>query len=276
MRLWKPIGWVSFALGLCAVAAVIAEPLLIKGVLARFRSTDHFLVLDHDDRVRYEATAKTGAEAVADILSDRQDVVETILGASFQQPVQVFICATQESFNQYVFLSRNARGATYWGKIFLSPGAFQRGSLSRLVTHELTHYLFHSYLGRNHVRNVPLWFREGVADYVANGGPSYTADRELRRRMIPQDRQALLSGDVDFWFETNDPGDAVTSNGVANVLLYRPGALFVHFIHDTDPEGFDALIQALLFGEPFDPAFTSAFDQSVRSMLAAFKDYLAG
>lgn len=106
-----------------------------------------------------------------------------------------------------------------------------------------------------------------MADHVANGGASYTADRELRRLVSPRERRALLSGEVDFWFETTDPRDAVTANGVANVLLYRSGTLFVHFIHDSDPERFDALVQALLSGERFDSAFLSAFNQSTESML---------
>jgi hypothetical protein len=91
------------------------------------------------------------------VLSDSQKAVENVLNANFQKPFEVYVCFSQEVFNEYVFLSKNVRGAVYWGKLFLSPGAFSRDSLKRLTSHELTHYFFILILARKHISKEYLY-----------------------------------------------------------------------------------------------------------------------
>ena len=260
---------------LLLIASFLAQPLVIKAIKAKFKSTDHFLILQEDSRIRYELDAKSNAKILADVLSDAKKAVEQILKSSFEKPIGIYICASQEAFNEYVFLSKNARGAVYWGNVFLSPGAFNRGSLDELVQHELTHYLFFSHLGeRAHIKNVPLWFREGVAVFVANGGSRYTEYTEIHRLMTSQERKAYLSGETDAWFKTANAQDAVTSNGVANWLLYRVSGLFVHFMYISNPNSFDSLVQKLLAGEALDVAIQSTYSMSVEDFHARFTEYL--
>jgi len=167
------------------------------------------------------------------------------------------------------------RGAVYWGKVFLSPGAFDRGSLTDLVQHELTHYLFYSHIGEKaHIKEVPLWFREGIAVFVANGGENYIENSDIYSVMSGRERKAYLSGEIDFWFKSNDPRDAVAKNGTANWLLYRVSGLFVHFMHETNPDHFDDLIQRLLSGEKFEIAIQATYKQSKESLLEEFSKSL--
>ncbi len=120
------------------------------------------------------------ALVLSTVLNDSQKAVENTIKANFKQPIEIYICASQDVFNEYVFLSKNVRGAVYWGKLFLSPGAFNRGSLFTLTTHELTHYLFNTHLGEKaHIEGIPLWFREGIAEFVANGGATYTEGKDV-------------------------------------------------------------------------------------------------
>lgn len=276
MKFKKPIIWAVSIVIICIVAIAIAQPVLVKAILAKYKSTDHFLVLQADDRVRYEAPAKQNALILSGFLNDSQHAVEHALHANFKKPVEVYVCASQESFNEYVFLSKNVRGAVYWGKLFLSPGAFSRGSAQRLTTHELTHYLFYTHLGEKaHIEGIPLWFREGVAEFVANGGGDYTAGKEVLDLMSNKEREAYLSGKLNFWFFTQNAVDAVTKDGVVNWLLYRVGALFVHFIHDSSPQQFDKLIKSLLSGIEFSEALQKSYGKDTESLLKEFTLYLS-
>lgn len=275
MKLKKTIIWTTSIFVICVICVFVTQPILIKAVFAKYKSTDHFLVLQSDTRINYEESAKGNALTLSNILSNNQKSVENILKAPFKKSINVYICASQEVFNEYVFLSKNVRGAVYWGKLFLSPGAFNKGSLAKLTSHELTHYLFYSHLGEKaHIKGIPLWFREGIAEFVANDGSSYTKNKSVSKQISSSERNAYLAGNTDFWFFTENPADAVTNNGVANWVLYRVGALFVHFIHDTKPDSFDQLIQLLLSGVEFNEALKMSYHKTTKSLLQEFTYYL--
>lgn len=275
MRFKKLYIGIGVVLVTLLLVSVLINPLLIKAILAKYKSTSHFIPLETDSRIYYEASSKGNAISLASMLTSSQSIVEKSLGALFHEPVAVYICATQESFNEYVYLSKNVRGAVYWGKVFLSPGAFNRGSLERLMNHELTHYLFYTYLGeRKSVTNIPLWFREGIAVYVANGGKEYTHLVGIKWLMPKREKDAFLSGGIDFWFSSDDPSDALTKNGTANGLFYGVGAAVVHFMQDQQPDGFEKLIEELLAGSKFDDALALSYMKDKDEILAEFAFYL--
>jgi hypothetical protein len=249
---------------------------LVKAIYAKFKSTDQFLTFKDDTRIKYEQGAEQYAITLNNILDESQNAVEIALGAKFKEPIDIYICSSQDVFNEYVYLSKNVRGAVYWGKLFLSPGAFNRGSLANLTKHELTHYLFYTHLGeRAHIEGVPLWFREGIAEFVANGGPNFTEGRSIKYFMSVKERESYLSGDLDFWFITKDPSDAV-SNGTVNWILYKVGALFVHYLHDLNPPKFEELIRDLLAGQKFEQAVYSEYGRDIQTLRSEFTKYLRG
>jgi hypothetical protein len=92
--------------------------------------------------------------------------------------------------------------------------------------------------------------------------------------MSNEELSAFLSGKTDFWFASKDPRDALARNGVVDWLVYRVGALVVHYMHDSQPERFDALIQSLLSGEKFKSALESSYGESMESVLSAFRSHL--
>jgi hypothetical protein len=260
------------------ISVFLSQTTLSKAILARYKSTDHFATLPEDPRIRYETPAHDNAIALSQILSGSQKNVESILKADFKRPIEAYVCSSQESFNEYVSLSKNVKGAVYWGKFFLSPAAFSQGkkALSELTTHELTHYLFYTHLGEKaHLEHVPLWFREGVAVFVADGGAKYTKDSNVSSLMTAAEKDGFLSGKTRFWFASKNPRDAVTKNGTANWLLYRVGALFVHYMHDVRPDSFDKLIQLLLSGTKFNEAVEISYGKTIETLLGEFSQYLS-
>ncbi|MFZ6758805.1 hypothetical protein ACO0K9_16490 [Undibacterium sp. Ji50W] len=263
---------------LLAIGILLNKPVFLKSVIAKYKSTDNFITLAEDSRIRYEKNAKEDAIALREILNASQRKVEVALNAHFEKPIEIYVCASQDTFNEYVFLSKNVRGAVYWGKLFLSPGAFGRGeeSLAELTTHELTHYLFYTHLGEKaHIKNIPIWFREGIAVFVADGGPAYTKYKDVSALMSSEEKEAYLSGNIDFWFTSTNPADAVTKNGAANWLIYRVGASFVHYMHDSQPENFGKLIQLLLSGTEFPQALEVSYGKNIEVLRKEFSQYLA-
>lgn len=269
---------IVFVISLIFIALLLNDSLFLKAIIAKYKSTDNFIVLAEDPRVRYEKNAQDEAIALSRVLHASQRKVEVTLNAHFKKPIEIYVCASQETFNEYVYLSRNVRGAVYWGKLFLSPGAFDRGeeSLAELTAHELTHYLFYTHLGENaHIKNIPIWFREGIAVFVGDGGAAYTKDKDISALMSIEEKEAYQSGRIDFWFASENPADAVTKNGVANWLIYRVGASFVHYMHDSQPENFDKLTQLLLSGTEFSQALQVSYGRNIGVLREDFSQYLA-
>lgn len=93
--------------------------------------------------------------------------------------------------------------------------------------------------------------------------------------MSGEEKEAFLSGKTYFWFVSKDPHDAVTKSGTANWLLYRIGALFVHYMHDSKPDNFDKLIQLLLSGAKFNEAVEISYGKNIEVLLGEFSQYLS-
>lgn len=275
---WKFIISIGSIIFLLSIGILLNKSLFLKSLIAKYKSTDNFITLVEDSRIRYEKSAKEDAIALKEILNASQRKVEVALNARFEKPIEIYVCASQDSFNEYVFLSKNVRGAVYWGKLFLSPGAFGRGEeyLAELTTHELTHYLFYTHLGEKaHIKNIPIWFREGIAVFVADGGPNYTKDKDVSDLMSSEEKEAYFSGNIDFWFASNNPADAVAKNGAVNWLIYRVGALFVHYMHDSQPENFEKLMRLLLSGTEFSQALEVSYGKNIEILRKDFFQYLA-
>jgi hypothetical protein len=68
------------------IGAVVSQPLLFKAVLAKYKSTDHFVILAEDSRIRYEIPAKESALALQDVLDGSQAKVALALKSQFKKP----------------------------------------------------------------------------------------------------------------------------------------------------------------------------------------------
>ncbi|WP_298532244.1 hypothetical protein [uncultured Algibacter sp.] len=271
----KRITLVVTALFVLVVFVLVAKnPLLIKSIKSKYKSTDQFIAFKSDSRIKYEIGMEDKASLIYNILENKKTYVEQVVGSSFKEPINIYICGSQERFNEYVYLSKNVKGAVFWGKLFLSPGAFNSARTEKLLTHELTHFLFYSHLGESeHIKNIPLWFREGYADFVANGGKYYTKKTKVSGLMTSDEQELFLSGKVDYWFNTNNPRDAV-NNGVINWKNYRIGTLFVSFMYDLSPTKFNILINKILAGQNFKTAFETIYSTRTNKMLSHFRDYI--
>ncbi|MHC4710446.1 MAG: hypothetical protein ACYTA3_08485 [Planctomycetota bacterium] len=133
-------------------------------------------------------------------ITDVLDRVDTLLAASeINDPNahhQIFLCNSYR-LSRYLFL-RNVHfganlftGATYItnanvaGDIAycekLGPNDTRVRTLSETIAHEITHDLIRDHLGLRRERKLPVWFKEGYCEVVAEGS---AIDHELGLRVL--------------------------------------------------------------------------------------------
>jgi len=89
--------------------------------------------------------------------------------------IEIWICNSKKQFRTNVngAIQDWAIGCAYplIGRIVIQNPTFiekQHFELSKIVKHEIVHVILGLYLGKN-VRNIPLWFNEGLTMYLSEG-----------------------------------------------------------------------------------------------------------
>ena len=146
--------------------------LAYAGLRPLLRSTEAFLPLAADPRVRFEPGAEAAAAVIARALPEAIATIERAQFRPFARPVAIQVCATTASFERFGFGVSGAGGFVLNGRLFLSPKTQNTAErLPRLLAHELSHLHFDQRLGMiRHQRALPGWFREGLAVHVSGSG----------------------------------------------------------------------------------------------------------
>lgn len=242
---------------------------LIESGMARI--TTDFMVLSSDDRILYEKGAGPLAEEVARYLSQAVITVESKQYGKFNDPVRVYIFASTKSFSAYAGVSEVPKGASWENKIFLSPKLNADMSQVRgMLIHELSHIQLVQTLGSiKYNRNLPRWFREGLAIYLADGGGATDAseaeavEQFLKgRHFTPETEGALFSQKFSG------------SEGLEPKIFYRQSGMFVRFIAEEYSEQFSNLLKGLQEGKDFKTQFAESFELYVGEMFQSFIEKL--
>ncbi|SCZ59431.1 peptidase MA family metallohydrolase [Thiohalomonas denitrificans] len=255
-------------------ALVLATGMLLSGcgspkpsVAAATGPMDHFIALESDGRILYEAGGKALAARVQQLLDDAVSTVERRHRLPFLRPVRVHVFANARTFARES-PSPNTAGVTVGGELYLSPRLAEAPEkLSGILTHELAHQHFTQYLGvRNAYEILPRWFAEGFAVVVSGAGADRVSEQEAIRAII-NGEQLYLSGDPRS-LPTNS-----RSYGVQPHMFYRQSTMFVEFLErNYGEEKFGNLLRRLFGGERFDGAFVAAFGRPVPIAWSEFVD----
>lgn len=259
----KRVFWIgatgfAFAAGMAALVVALA-PL--------YRSTSHFRVVEGEARVRYEPGAEEAAAVVAQALPAAIATVERGHGRPFTKPVVIHVCATTASFDRHGFGVSGAGGFVLNGRLFLSPKPQNTADrLPRLLTHELSHLHLEQQLGTlRGARQLPGWFKEGLAVYVAGGGGAETVSEAEARDAIARGRTFKLDTRGSLLFPQTAARDGLTPH-----LFYRESAMFVGFLARLDPGAFKRLLASIQDREAFDSAVNGAYGRDLAELWAQF------
>jgi hypothetical protein len=243
------------------VAITFSGCSLLKTGYASLRSTSDFHPLETDRRVLAEPGAEDLASQAAGILPDAVAAVEKWQYRDFVKPVEIYVCASEDSFVRYTGLSGQVRGAIV-AKLFLSGKLKDpqfNGSMKAILTHELSHLHLQQQLGVYHYNaNLPAWFQEGLAVLVSGGGGAENVSEADAVKAILVGRHFTPEAQGSFWFHRS-----AKSYGLEPHMFYRQASLFVKHLKDLSEMRFGLFMLAIEDGGDFGRSFQRLYGVSI-------------
>lgn len=204
----------------------------VQHSIARLRSTDNFIPSKNDSRVLFEPGAEESVNKIVIFLPLAIQQVEEKQYRHFLKPVHVYVCASRESFKQYYGADVRAGVSN---KLFLSPRIFEYGDdmAVKYLTHELSHlHLLHQ-IGLYNMTRLPMWFKEGLATYVSNGGGAHLISENQAIESIRAGKHFFPNKADGFIFKKT-PSDF----DLKPHMFYRQSMMYINFLATINDRSF--------------------------------------
>lgn len=236
---------------------------------ALFKSKSQFIQNSLNPSVYFEPGAEDLADSIALFLPVAINRVETAHGLPFEDSFKVYICNTQKSFNEFMASTSSypIRGAAMLGDLFISPNAFNFFGVDthkETITHELSHLHFAQRLGFFKVRQIPHWFGEGLADYVAGSGGEGIEESDAinfilnGKHFIPEEEGGIFSSLQGAF------------NGLTGRMFHKQVKMFVSYLAESDSAKFYSFVKKIQMGEPFSETFRYIMDSGIQDKWVLF------
>lgn len=238
---------------------------------AFFRSTDHFIELESDERIYYESNALDIALQVAKDLDYSISRIEKEQYRRFKQPIEIYVCGSKESFAKFTGLNNKIKAAVFNGKIFLSASLREQPErIPTLTIHELSHLNLIQQIGTSdYVHNIPSWFVEGMAVCFSGGGGAETVG--------PAEAALAILNGTSFKPDSNGSlffPKTASSYQLKPHMFYRQSAMFVQFLKADDPGKFRELLEAIHAGDKFGHALLLSYGRDINFYWKEFRQQL--
>jgi hypothetical protein len=242
----------------------VASCSLLRQSVAALRSTDQFIPSGNDDRVLIEPGAEDYANRIASFLSSAIEHVEEKQYHRFVEPVRVYACASRESFKKYYGADVRAGVLT---KLFLSPRIFEYGDeiAKKYLTHELSHLHLQQQLGIYKTNRLPMWFKEGLATYVSDGGGAHLISQEQAIASIRSGKHFVPNNADGFIFKKT-PSDF----GLEPHMFYRQSMMFISYLAKINDPGFRGLLLDIENGERLSSALQAEYNMNLEELWNGF------
>ncbi len=230
------------------------------------KPTDQFLLYAADPRVLYEPGAEKLARTVAQALPAAIQTVEQRQYRKFARPVTIYVCASIASFKSYGAGGREG-GFVLNKRLFISPKPENTAErIPSVLTHELSHLQIAQQLkGSFGGADLPVWFLEGLAVYVAGGGGAETVSEEQARQSIAQGKRFTPEARGGLFFRKS-----ASSYGLTPHMFYRQAAMFIAYLKKIDESKFKTFLLGIEDGKSFAEAFRSAYGTDVAAVWRGF------
>jgi hypothetical protein len=140
----------------------------------------------------------------------------------------------------------------------------ENGRLPGILVHELSHLHLGQYRG-HYTFQLPVWFHEGLASLVAEGGGAeFSSDVEACASWEDGRR-------VDFT-RLDGPGKRHRAGDFKLSIhqFYRQSWRFTEYLQRQSPAAFDVLLREVFSGTDFTQAVTSAYNSNLDWLSQAF------
>ena len=238
---------------------------VIRSSIAMLRSTDHFIAHNKDPRVLYEPGAKRFADSIVAILSQSIQQIENRQYRHFVKPVKVYVCASEESFYK-LYGARVKAGVS--NKLLLYQRLMNEPENIHLyLTHELSHLHLYQQLGLLRFRDLPSWFKEGLATFVSDGGGAQTVSESEAIKSIVNGKHFIpVNGGFFGCFNQKSSAD----NAISHHMRYRQNMIFVSFIKNKDEEKFKSLLLSIQDGVNFSESIQKSYHTTLDQLWQDF------
>lgn len=229
---------------------------------------DSFAPLAGESRVWVEPGFEAYGARVAAALPDAIARVEAAHYLPFSRPPRVYVCGSAACFKRHVLTPKLSAAVVPDNRLILSPNLDGREShrLPALLTHELAHLHLGQRIGHYH-STLPVWFHEGWASLVADGGGAdYATDARVFEAIQAGKRVNLTARDT--------PGKRhrASASRLDIFEFYRQSMLLVGWLRAQDEARFRQLVLAVQDNADFEIAFWDAYGQAPATRLAGFFD----
>jgi hypothetical protein len=232
--------------------------------VAALRSTDNFIPYTNDNRVMFEPGAEVEADKVASFLPSSIEQIEKKQYHHFVEPVHVYVCASRESFQKHYGADVRAGVLT---KLFISPRIFEYGDdiAKKYLTHELSHLHLQQQLGIFKTSRLPMWFKEGLATYVSDGGGAHLVSQEQAIESMRTGKYFVPNRTDGFIFKKT-PGDF----GLEPHMFYRQSMLFISYLATMNESEFRKLLLSIESRERLPAALQAAYNKNLEELWSDF------
>lgn len=252
--------------------ALLAACLLVGGCAALgYRDAGNDLAsfesLAEQPQIRYAPGASSYAMRVADILPEAERHVAAFHHRAFRRPPVVYICDTDACFHRFLSAKLDYTAAVlYENRLLLAPRLFARDTarLRPILLHELSHLHMGQYRG-HYTTSIPVWFHEGLASLVAEGGGADLASDDDAWRAARAGRHFRVDEQHLPWRRTR-----AEAFGLSISVFYRQAMLFLAHMRSRDHARFARLLQRLQDGDDFDAAFAQTYQANPGRLAQAF------
>jgi hypothetical protein len=252
------------AVVLVIAALSVAGWSLVRQSVAALRSTNHFIPSKNDNRVLFEPGAEDYADKIVSFLPAAIEQVEEKQYSRFVEPVHVYVCASRESFKKYY--GADVRAGVLI-KLFLSPRIFEYGDeiAKKYLMHELSHLHLQQQLGIYKMSKLPMWFKEGLATYVSNGGGAHLILQEQATEFI-RAAKYFVPNKADGFIFKKTPSDF----GLEPQMFYCQSMMFISYLATIDASGFHRLLLSIESGERLPAALHAAYNKTLEELWDGF------
>lgn len=267
-----------YAVILSAVLSFLLAALVMTQPTARIslRLITGFTPLMEDPRVFYEPGAEKLAQRIAAALPASLTKISDFQSRPVKPGFRIYISSTHSRFTQYIGHPVNSpvRGTAFLSDVWISPKAFDfhgKDTHGSTLTHELSHLHLVQHLGWfRKTRNLPAWFVEGLADWVADTGNEIVTRQEaITKLMSPHHLVPDSRGNLPLPRGAND-------YALSWPMFHAQSRLFVDYLHILDPTAFNAFVAQLVSGAGFDQAFRKQFGTELIVTWKQFLETLPG
>lgn len=226
-----------------------------------------FTPLSQDTRIWHAADGQAYAEEVARLLNQAIAKVEAVHGPPFLRPPRIQVCANKPCFSQ-LLPTPGYTAAVLPGEILaLSPRLYleENERLPAILAHELSHLHLGQRLG-HYTAALPIWFHEGLASLVADGGGAEFSSDEDACNAWDAGRR------IDFaQLDTPSKRHRAADFKMSLHQFYRQSWRFLQYLQRRDPVGFAGMLQVIQSGTEFSAAVTAAYHTSLERLGLEFE-----